>query len=63
MENTNVKITAIPNGPLMVEGNITVTKTDGAIETKEQKSFLCRCGHSANKPYCDGAHKKNSFVG
>jgi len=44
MENTNVKITAIPNGPLMVEGTIHVTKGDWVTETKEQKSFLCRCG-------------------
>jgi CDGSH-type Zn-finger protein len=63
MENTNVKVTAIPNGPLMVEGTIEVTKSDGVKETKETKSFLCRCGHSANKPYCDGSHKKNNFVG
>jgi CDGSH-type Zn-finger protein len=61
MENT--KVTVIPNGPLMVEGTILVTKADGANEVKEQKSFLCRCGHSTNKPYCDGAHKKNNFVG
>ncbi len=61
METT--KVTALANGPLMVEGNITVTKTDGTTEVKEQKSFLCRCGHSSNKPYCDGAHKQNNFVG
>jgi len=61
MENT--KVTVVPNGPLMVEGTISVTKADGANEIKEAKSFLCRCGHSANKPYCDGAHKKNNFVG
>jgi CDGSH-type Zn-finger protein len=47
----------------MVEGTISVTKSDGTSEVKENKSFLCRCGHSSNKPYCDGAHKKNNFVG
>lgn len=61
MENT--KITVLANGPLMVEGTIVVTKTDGTSEVKETKSFLCRCGHSANKPYCDGNHKKNGFLG
>ncbi len=62
MEN-QTKVTALPNGPLMIEGTIHVTKTDGTQEIKENKSFLCRCGHSANKPYCDGTHKKNNFVG
>jgi CDGSH-type Zn-finger protein len=57
------KVTAIPNGPLMVEGTIHVTKPDGTQEVKEHKTFLCRCGHSANKPYCDGSHKKNNFAG
>ena len=50
------KITALANGPLMVEGQINVTKSDGTHETKEGKTFLCRCGHSSNKPYCDGMH-------
>ena len=57
------KITALANGPLMVEGQINVTKSDGTHETKEGKTFLCRCGHSSNKPYCDGMHKKNNFAG
>ena len=60
---SDTKITALPNGPLMVEGTINVTKPDGTKEVKENKSFLCRCGHSGNKPYCDGSHKKNNFVG
>ena len=60
---TQTKITALANGPLMVEGTIRVTKPDGTNEIKENKSFLCRCGHSSSKPYCDGSHKKNNFVG
>ena len=60
---TQTKITALANGPLMAEGTISITKSDGTSEVKENKFFLCRCGHSANKPYCDGSHKKNNFVG
>ncbi len=61
MEHT--KITTLANGPLMVEGIIHVTQPDGTHEVKEGKNFLCRCGHSSNKPYCDGMHKKNNFAG
>ena len=61
MENTNVKVTVLASGPLRVEGSITVVKKDGSTEIKEQKAHLCRCGHSQNKPYCDGAHKSNNW--
>ena len=61
METT--KVTVLKNGPLMVEGTIQIIKTDGTTEGKENKCFLCRCGHSGNKPFCDGSHKKNNFVG
>lgn len=57
------KITVMANGPLMVEGSVPITKADGSVEIKENKFFLCRCGHSAKKPYCDGSHKKMSFIG
>lgn len=56
-----MKITVIPNGPLMAEGNLTVINKDGKEEQKEGKVFLCRCGESKNKPYCDGSHKTCNF--
>jgi len=55
MEN---KITVIPNGPLVVEGNFKIKNTDGTYLKQEGKVYLCRCGKSANKPFCDGSHKK-----
>jgi CDGSH-type Zn-finger protein len=61
METNNVKMQVIPSGPLMVEGSLTLINRDGNTEQKEGKLFLCRCGHSANKPYCDGAHRANEF--
>ena len=58
----DTKITLIPNGPLIVEGPIHLAKADGTvIETKGEKNGLCRCGHSANKPFCDGSHVKAGF--
>ena len=53
----------IPNGPLMVYGNIEVKFTDGHKERKSKSSAFCRCGSSQNKPFCDGTHKKISFEG
>ncbi len=44
-------------GPLWVTGNILIERSDGQpIETRNRVT-LCRCGHSKNKPYCDGTHR------
>lgn len=59
MEKT--KLTVMPNGPVMVEGNLTINKMTGENIKDAEKVFLCRCGHSSNKPFCDGAHKKEDF--
>lgn len=56
-----VKVTPTENGPLMVEGKIEIESGTGRAINRVGKAFLCRCGHSANKPYCDGSHKKFDF--
>ncbi|OZM55940.1 hypothetical protein CIB95_14855 [Lottiidibacillus patelloidae] len=50
------EIKILDNGPLQVIG---VTLHDGEGKEMDTKDtvFLCRCGLSANKPYCNGAHK------
>lgn len=55
------KITPTENGPLMVDNppDLRVRRHDD-IETGA-KAALCRCGHSANKPFCDGSHAKVGF--
>lgn len=57
-----VVLNPIANGPLMVEGRIEFRAADGTMFVSEEKSWLCRCGHSANKPFCDGTHKKVGFA-
>lgn len=59
---SDTKAQVIENGPLMVSGEITVQHADGKTETKKSAAF-CRCGHSANKPFCDGSHSKQDFRG
>jgi CDGSH-type Zn-finger protein/uncharacterized Fe-S cluster protein YjdI len=51
------------NGPLLVKGNLEVVTGTGRTVLRTQSTALCRCGGSANKPYCDGTHAKIGFVG
>lgn len=59
---SNMKVQVTKNGPLMVSGGVTIELSDGSMETKQTAAF-CRCGHSNNKPYCDGSHKREGFEG
>lgn len=52
-----------PNGPLLVYGNLKVKDTAGNEITRNKVTAFCRCGQSANKPYCDGTHRKVGFTG
>lgn len=55
------KVDVLRNGPLLVHGDLNITKPDGNKEKKSKTTAFCRCGYSANKPYCDGAHLKADF--
>jgi CDGSH-type Zn-finger protein/uncharacterized Fe-S cluster protein YjdI len=57
-----LKVTPIKNGPLMVEGSLEICSASGRTISRETKTWLCRCGQSANKPFCDGTHKKIGFT-
>ena len=58
-----VKITVRPNGSLRVEGAVKLVDANGGEWNLAGKPAfsLCRCGASANKPFCDGAHAKIGF--
>jgi uncharacterized Fe-S cluster protein YjdI len=56
-------VEATPNGPLLVYGNVRVKDAAGNEVTKHKVTAFCRCGASANKPYCDGSHQKVGFEG
>jgi len=58
-----VKIVSLDNGPYMVEGEIELVTASGEpIATKGSKTFLCRCGGSTRKPFCDGTHSRIGFA-
>lgn len=53
-------IQALPDGPYLVKNLKHLVNQHGEVDTKATVA-LCRCGGSANKPFCDGTHAKNSF--
>ncbi|MBP3976336.1 CDGSH iron-sulfur domain-containing protein [Microbacterium sp. BLY] len=57
-----VTVTAYPDGPLLVRGEIQLQAGDGTIiDPRRRTVALCRCGLSALKPFCDGTHKAAGF--
>jgi CDGSH-type Zn-finger protein len=61
---SDVQITVTENGPYMVKGPIELFDAAGnPVATEGAAAFLCRCGGSSNKPFCDGTHSKIGFIG
>jgi CDGSH-type Zn-finger protein len=58
MKNT-IKVRV--DGPLLCTGDIEVLDADGKVLDKSDDVALCRCGHSSNKPFCDGSHRDAGF--
>jgi CDGSH-type Zn-finger protein len=58
------KITCTHNGPIRVEGEFEIVDPAGAPFGLAGRTVisLCRCGHSANKPFCDGTHNRVGFT-
>ena len=56
-----VRITAQQNGSYKVEGPVELFYGDRRIDTDKSPVFLCRCGASSRKPFCDGTHSKIGF--
>jgi CDGSH-type Zn-finger protein len=58
------KISPQHNGPIRIEGEFEIFDPNGVSFGLAGRTVisLCRCGHSANKPFCDGAHKRMGFA-
>jgi CDGSH-type Zn-finger protein len=57
------RITCEPDGPYHVQGEAPVRRASGTTCPTKAEAWLCRCGGSKNKPFCDGTHKKIGFSG
>lgn len=50
------------NGPLFVQGPVRIVDQQGNVVREDTRLALCRCGGSANKPFCDGTHRRIGFT-
>ncbi|WP_276274145.1 CDGSH iron-sulfur domain-containing protein [Haloarcula litorea] len=51
----------IPDGPVQVQGRFKLQQAGETETVRESSTALCRCGGSANKPFCDGTHSEIGF--
>jgi hypothetical protein len=51
----------LPDGPLLVRGDIDVVDSEGNVFRHDTRLALCRCGASENKPFCDNSHRRIGF--
>jgi CDGSH-type Zn-finger protein/uncharacterized Fe-S cluster protein YjdI len=56
-----LSVAPLPNGPLRVAGPLEVVTGTGHTVLRTTETYLCRCGASANKPFCDGSHARVGF--
>lgn len=57
----NIRIQVKANGSIRVTGTVDFVDAEGNVIKTETDFSLCRCGHSENKPFCDGSHRANNF--
>jgi len=59
----SIKITPKSNGPYEVSGDepVELRNVKGEVIPTDGAVYLCRCGHSGNKPLCDGSHSRVGF--
>ncbi|MRX26883.1 CDGSH iron-sulfur domain-containing protein [Kangiella sp. HZ709] len=60
--NGEVHVEPQKNGPLKLDGNLEICSGTGRTVNRVDQIFLCRCGASKNKPYCDGSHVAINFL-
>ncbi|MFW2439900.1 MAG: CDGSH iron-sulfur domain-containing protein [Arenicellales bacterium] len=56
-----LKVKPLPDGPLLLSGNLSMVSGSGRLAWQGDSVALCRCGESKKKPFCDGSHKAAGF--
>jgi len=58
---TTLRVIPHANGPLQLEGPFALASADGSAILSGTSVWLCRCGNSRSKPFCDGSHATSGF--
>ncbi len=61
MSEKQAQFRIIKNGPIEIKGNFTLNGKDGQVIDSKKAVYLCRCGGSGNKPFCDGSHEEKEL--
>ncbi|HEY8582319.1 MAG TPA: CDGSH iron-sulfur domain-containing protein [Capillimicrobium sp.] len=57
-----VRVVPLLDGPFQVSGPLEIVRPDGvSLEPPGPDVYLCRCGRSQTKPFCDGAHARTGW--
>lgn len=51
-------IKILKNGPIQIKGEFVFRDSTGNVTTEHKELYICRCGNSGNKPFCDCTHEK-----
>jgi CDGSH-type Zn-finger protein len=62
MSDAAVTVTPMENGPYEVTGTVRIVSPDGTVLQETARTYLCRCGHSTRKPFCDGSHRRSGWT-
>ncbi len=62
-EKKTTKCTVFDNGAILIEGDFEIVDAQGNKIESPNPAYLCRCGHSKKKPFCDGMHREMKFKG
>lgn len=62
MDDDSNVLSPTPDGPFHAQGRIRVMTDEGDVVFEGSETWLCRCGHSSNKPFCDGSHARAGFA-
>jgi CDGSH-type Zn-finger protein/uncharacterized Fe-S cluster protein YjdI len=56
-----LRVVPVTNGPYLLRGEVEIWDAAGRSAYRGSKASLCRCGHSVNKPFCDGSHARTGW--